>query len=212
MLLNKKYIPVILFTCALLFTSCEKKNAEGDLNKAVTDSANLLNNPEYLISEAKKALNADVKFATLGKFSTDSVQQVIAGVEVKNKKDYGIAFALLGVSDGKLSLLYLSPILDGAFEKSIVHKINFTSFSNDLLYYNSKDYFLGSSMGEVFSYIIDMKTKNIYTAHLFYSPEIKASLFMSPNINSAEIKDYFMKNFKEGFSDLKVVSKNRKLE
>jgi hypothetical protein len=57
-----------------------------------------------------------------------------------------------------------------------------------------------------------MKTKSVYTAHLFYSPEISVSLFLSPEIKSPEIKDYFLKYFKSEFSDLKMASKNRKLE
>lgn len=212
MLLNKKYIAAVIFVCALVFTSCEKKNSEGDLNKTVTDSLNTLNNPDYLISKSKEALNADVKFATLGKFTADSVQQVIAGVEVNNKKEFGIYFALLNIENGKFTLQYKTALLEGAFKQSIVQKINFTSFGNDLLYYNSHDYFSGSSIGEVFSYIIDMKTKSIFTAHLFYSDEIPTSLYLSPDIKSTEIKDYFLKYFKTEFPELKLVAKNRKLE
>ena len=193
------------------FRPAKKKNSEGDVNKSIDNQSSLFSNPEYLLSEAKKVLNADVKFATVGKFTSDTTQQVVAGIELNNKKDFGIVFALLTINDGKLSLEYMTPLLDGAFEKSIVHKINFASYGNDLLYYNSKDYFLGSALGEVFSYVIDFKTKSFNSAHFFYTESISASLYLSPDIKSTEIKDYFIKNFKNDFPELKIVTKKPKV-
>ena len=75
------------------------------------------------------------------------------------------------------------------------------------MYYNSQDYFLGSSEGEVFSYIIDFKNQKTFYAHLFIEKE-KISLFLSDNIDNREIKDFFVANFKRDYPNLQIVSKD----
>lgn len=200
------------FAGLLFFCSCDKKQQEPAVNNGADSALSAFDNPEFLLNEAKKTLGQEVKFATIGKFVSDTVKQVVAGIEIENKKEFGIQFALLDIVNGKLVLQYKTGLLDGAFEKSIVQKINFVSAQNDLVYYNSKDYFLGTAMGEVFSYVIDFKTKNTFLSHLFYNESVSPSLFLSPDSMPSEIREYFIKNAKNDFPEMKIVKKNKKLE
>ncbi len=209
MLLNKKYLLFTGVIALLAFASCDKKTYDPVKiqNSAANHSAK-----EALFNDVQKKFGAETRFAIKGKFLADSSEYVVAGFEKQGKGQFGIEFALLNGSSSEFSINFKTATLNGSFDKCKAQKIKFPSFNYEFVYYNSQSYFLGASEGEVFSYIIDLKTRNVYSAHLFFTANIKASLFLSKNISSPDIKNFFIGIFKKDFPALKIVSKDHSLD
>ena len=104
-----------------------------------------------------------------------------------------------------------SRLLPGSFKGSLCDKIKFPSFDHELVYYNSKDFYLGSSGGEVFTYIINFQDQKAYKAHLI-SEGKSVSLFISNNIDVPEIHNFFYSIFKRDYPNLKIVDKDVELK
>ncbi|MFO7448049.1 MAG: hypothetical protein R6W90_16930 [Ignavibacteriaceae bacterium] len=193
----------IMSLCTIAFISCDDKNEPG--NQA--DQINL-NDPEIVLKESKKVLGNNVAFAYTGMFDPDTLAEVAAGAEIENKDEWGIVFYLLKQNDGSLEKEFQTGILEGSFNECLVRKIKFPSFNYELVYYNSQDYFLGSGGGEIFSYIIDYNNEQTYYAHLFTEAGQPVSLFLSENITSPEVKNFFISNFKRDYPSVSVVDKD----
>lgn len=207
LLLNKKILPaVILFS--LFFFSCgeKKQNAnQSELNKNYKD-------PSYVLAQAKNILGNDVKETFKGRFDRDSVIEVIAGTEISNKTEWGIRFYFLKMKDDELTKTWQTNLLQGSFKGSLCDKIKFPSFDHELIYYNSKGFFLGSGGGEVFTYIINFQDNKTYYAHLVDEKGKPVSLFVSDNIDVPEIHNFFVSIFKRDYPGLKLVDKDVQLK
>lgn len=164
------------------------------------------NNKAQLLEVVKKHYNPNAVFAAGGIFDDSGKQMIAVGVEVENKEDWGIKFVLLQSVDEYLTVKFESEILDGSFKESFIDKIKFSSFDNELLYYNSQSYFMGSGGGEIFSYIVNFNEKEIYYAHLVVEPNSINSLFISENTENKEIKNFFTMTFKKDYPTLKIVT------
>jgi hypothetical protein len=135
---------------------------------------------------------------------------VVTGTEILTKKEWGIKFHLFEVKDNKPEKKNDTKLLDGSFKDCRVEKLNISGIDNDLIYYNSLNYFMGSAGGEIFSYIIDFKIQKTYYAHLVSEPGKPVLLFLSGN-NNQEINGYFTSTFKKDFPAFKIVSKDQVL-
>ncbi len=196
-----------VFVLLLLFlNSCNKKQGpdQEELNKSY-------NNPSFVLGEAKALLGNDVKQTFKGRFDKDSVIEVIAGTEIANKAQWGIRFYFLKLIDGKLTKVWQTELLPGSFKGSLCDKIKFPSFDHELVYYNSKDFYLGSGGGEVFSYIINFQDKKTYSAHLIDESK-PVSLFISDNIDVSEIHNFFVSIFKKDYPKLNIIDKDIQLK
>lgn len=196
MLLNKIIICILI---SLFFYSCAEKKDEAPPLKDY-------DNPAVALDEAKNILGENTKFAYNGVFDKDTAIELAAGTEISNKDVWGIKFQLLKQKDNKFQKVFESDLLNGSFKGSITKKIKFPAFDYELVYYNSSDYFLGSGVGEVFSYIIDFKERKIYYAHLIQSKGI--SLFLSKNMENSNIKDFYISLFRKDYPELKLVTED----
>lgn len=190
---------IICILTALLFYSCTEKKEEASPVKDYDD-------PAVALNEAKSILGPDTKFAYKGMFDKDSVIEIAAGTEISQKNEWGIKFQFLKQKDKKFHKVFETDLLNGSFKESITKKIKFPSFDYELIYYNSSDYFLGSGIGEVFSYIVDFKESKIYYAHLIQNRGI--SLFLSENMENSNIKSFFISLFRKDYPDLKLISED----
>ena len=203
MLSNKYLLPLIL-SLSLIFFSCGGKK---QTNQPAINQPDL-NNPEVVLQQAKNILGDNVKFAYKGSFDSDSTIEISAGTEIDEQKNYGIRFSLLKQENDQYVSTFQTPLLNGSFKGCLVKKIKFPMFNYELVYYNSQDFYLGSGGGEVFSYIINFKEKKIYYAHFISVPGRPVSLYLSPNIDIPEIKNFFIGNFKRDFSAFKIIDKD----
>jgi hypothetical protein len=197
LLLNKLTRQVLFFVLIFgLFSCADKKEKIPVLD---------FENKAQLLEVIKKHYNKDTQIAISGMFDETGKRFILAGWEINNSDEWGIKFAFLEQSGDDFISKYETDVLDGSFKESLVDKIKFSSIDYDLVYFNSRGYFLGSGGGEVFSYIIDFENKQVYYAHLVVESENEISLFISDNTNNKELINFFTATFKKDYPGLKLV-------
>lgn len=182
---------------ALFVSSCGEKNEDPAF------IANL-DKPAFVLQQAKSVVGENVNFAFRGNFSSDSAIEVGAGAEFTDPSKWGIKFYLLSIVEGKLQKSFETELLDGSFKECLVDKIKMSGFDHELLYYNSKSYFMGSGGGEVYSYIVDLKTKEVYSAHLLSERNQQVSLSLSGNVEDTPLKSFFIGLFKKDYPSFSI--------
>ncbi len=138
---------------------------------------------------------------------TDSVKSIVAGKEISEKNQWGIKFYLISWVDGEFKVKYETGLLNGSFVQCIVNKFKFADIENEMVYYNSKNYFLGNASGDVYLHVIDLKKMKVYSAHLSVITEGKVSLDLTQNIDVPMIKTFFVSYFRRDYPNLRIVEK-----
>jgi len=199
LLSNKTIIQLLIIIPLLLIGGC-KKSYEPPPH-------NLFENEQLVLKTAKDLVGENVSFTTSGHFESDTLKSIVAGVEVSGKNEWGIKFYLISWSEGEFKIKYQTSVLNGSFVQCLVNKIKFSDFDNELIYYNSKSYFLGNASGDVYSHVIDMKKQKVYTAHLSVITEGRVSLDLSQNIDDPMLKTFFISYFRRDYPNLRLVEK-----
>lgn len=199
MLSSKIHIVLSLIVIVVFLGGC-KKSYEPPPH-------NLFENEQLVLKTAKDLIGDDVSFTTAGYFETDSVKSIVAGKEVSDKNEWGIKFYLISWDEGEFKVKYETGLLNGSFVQCIVNKIKFSHIENELVYYNSKNYFLGNASGDVYSHVIDMKKLKVYSAHLSVITEGRVSLDLTENIDNPMIKTFFVSYFRRDYPNLRLVEK-----
>lgn len=205
----KNILKIFTILLLIIFIACEKKNENNELAGTMRNNLSI---PENALIKATDILGNNTKHAFYGNFDNDEIYELAAGLEINDNENWGIKFSLLKENNKKFTEVYNTKILEGSFRESMIEKIKFPSFPYELIYYNSRDYFLGSGGGEVFSYIIDFNKKEIYYAHLVSESRKGVSLFLSANIEDGDIKNFFMNLFKKDFPKFSLVDKDISLD
>jgi hypothetical protein len=211
---NKLAYIIILLT--LFLSACGKKeekqgNTAPNVNTPGTQLS--LNNPDSLKKYLYTALNGPSRFVYPGKFDTDSVMnEYAAGTEIQTKTESGIKFSLLKPGNNQLSLSFQTKLLKGSFTKSAQRVIRPAGYNYDMIYYSSLGYFMGAKFGEIFSYIIDFKNKEVYSAHLFTTDGSTFSIFLSENVKNQYVKEILLRPYLRDFSSALIVKKDVDLD
>lgn len=200
---NKKYF-VFLFS-ALIIISC------GDTDKNENQPLPDLNDSEIILAAAKKIYGKNVQNIVTGNY-TDSSKQFVVLTETITPEVWGISFNLMVRTSAGFDSVFQSGLLPGSFKDSEVRNIKLPEINYDLFYYHSRDYFMGSGGGEVFSYIIDFTLKQTYYAHLIVEGDRPVSLFISHNTNVQKIKDTFINTFTKDYPALTIIAEDIELE
>jgi len=199
LLLNKTIVHLLVIIPLLLIGGC-KKSYEPPPH-------NLFENEQLVLKTAKDLVGENVSFTTSGHFESDTLKSIVAGVEISDKNEWGIKFYLISWTEGEFKIKYQTGILNGSFVQCLVNKIKFSDFENELIYYNSKSYFLGNASGDVYSHVIDMKKQKVYSAHLSVITEGRVSLDLSQNIDDPLLKTFFISYFRRDYPNLRLVEK-----
>ena len=199
MLLNRTIVHLLVIIPLLLIGGC-KKSYEPPPH-------NLFENEQLVLKTAKDLVGENVSFTTSGHFESDTLKSIVAGVEISDKNEWGIKFYLISWIEGEFKIKYQTSILNGSFVQCLVNKIKFSDFENELIYYNSKTYFLGNASGDVYSHVIDMKKQKVYSAHLSVITEGRVSLDLSQNIDDPLLKTFFISYFRRDYPNLRLVEK-----
>ena len=197
MLSNKIFL--LIFILALAFTGCKKSNEP--------PPHNLFENEQMILKTAKDLIGENISFTSAGYFDSDSVKSIVAGTEISEKNTWGIKFYLISWIEGEFKVKYETGLLDGSFVQCLVDKIKFSDSGSELIYYNSKSYFLGTGGGDVYSHIINLKSQKVYSANLSVISEGRISLELSDNIDKPLIKNFFISYFRRDYPNLRVVEK-----
>jgi hypothetical protein len=80
-----------------------------------------------------------------------------------------------------------------------------SSIKGELIYYNPKDFYLGTGGGDVFLYIINFSKKELYYAHLIVQKSAGILLYLSENIEDPMIRKFFIRYFKKDYSTLRII-------
>jgi hypothetical protein len=192
----------LLLMLMIFITGCEKKTSE---QPPVIIKP--FYNYETLSNEVKNLLHVDYSIVLQGNFNGDSTQQVAALINV-NKKEEKISFILIEIKETKIEKKDETQPLQGSLKDCRIEKINIPGVPNDLIYYNSQIYFMGSNSGEVFSYLINFKTHKTYYAHLVSEPQKPEYLYVA-EMENKEIRKYFIDNFRKDYPAFKISSKDR---
>lgn len=199
MLLNRTIVHLLVIIPLLLIGGC-KKSYEPPPH-------NLFENEQLVLKTAKDLVGENVSFTTSGHFESDTLKSIVAGVEVSGKNEWGIKFYLISWIEGEFKIKYQTSVLNGSFVQCLVNKIKFSDFDHELIYYNSKSYFLGNANGDVYSLVIDMKKQKVYSAHLSVITEGRVSLDLSQNIDDPMLKTFFISYFRRDYPNLRLVEK-----
>lgn len=206
----KLLLNVSILLSVLFISSCDNDSSEKKVRVLSPDSAASYEKSRFI--EFAKHKLGDLKFYDFGNFHADSSHGLAAGTEVVNDTVFGIKFYLIKRENREFRVVYETPLLDGSFKEAMTRKIKIGNIEYDLIYYNSQDYFMGSGGGEIFSYIIDMNSRQVYYAHFFTVPDKPTSLYLSQNNNSEAIKEFFIRSFQKDYPELRVVNRDYKLE
>jgi hypothetical protein len=190
-----------LFILLAFLTGCQKKAPD---QEPVTIKP--FNNYDTLLNEVKGLFHTDDGIVLPGNFKGDNTQQAAALIYV-NKKEEKINFNLIEIKDNKLEKKDETKPLDGSLKGCKLEKINLQGMNNDLIYYNSEGYFMGSSDGEVYAYIIDFKTPKTYYAHLVSQSRRPVQLYISDTENKV-ISKYFIDSFKKDYPTIKLTARD----
>lgn len=166
---------------------------------------NLFEDQRQVLQVARETVSERVTFAVSGYFESDSVKSICAGVEETSNNQFGIKFSLVSWQDGEFVHQYTSGLLDGSFDGCIVDKIKILDIPNEVIYYNSKSYFMGSGGGEVFLHVIDLNKRKVYSAHLITASHGPATVELSDNIDIPMLRTFFVSYFRRDYPSLRVI-------
>jgi len=199
LLSNKNLIGLFLVVLLIVVGGC-KKSYEPPPH-------NLFENEQLVTKTAKDLIGENISFTSAGYFDTDTVKSIVAGAEISEKNEWGIKFYLISWMEGEFKIKYQTGLLNGSFVQCLVNKIKFSDYDNELIYYNSKSYFLGNASGDVYSHVIDLKKLKVYSAHLSVISEGRVSLDLSQNIDDPMIKNFFVSYFRRDYPNLRLVER-----
>ena len=199
MKLNKSFYLALILGFIFALSGC-KKSYEPPPH-------NLFENEQLVAKTAKDLVGQNISFVTAGNFESDTLKSIIAGTEVAENNLYGIKFYLISWVDGEFQIKFSTNVLNGSFIQCMVNKIKFSDFNNELIYYNSKNYFMGNASGDVYSHVIDFKKLKVYSAHLSVIGEGRVSLELSDNIDVPMLKNFFISYFRRDYPNLRLVEK-----
>jgi hypothetical protein len=202
-LLLNNYKPLLIIIAVLIFSSCAKKHEE----IPPID----FENKTQVLETVQKYYSKNIQVAFSGLFDAIGKQYIVAGQEV-DANEWGIKFIQLEKSGNEFKSIYETEVLEGSFKESLVDKIKISSIDYDLVYYNSQGFYIGSGGGEIFSYLIDLESKQVYYAHLVVESERSVSLFISDNTTNKEIVNFFTFAFKKDYPGLSIVKDDIILE
>lgn len=168
--------------------------------------------PQKLLSYLQKHVDADITTALYGDFLNDSVKQIIAVKETKPSKadKWGLKVKMLEADSLKQKDEVFFPEMSLTESSCSLQKL--ANHNYDFFYYNSGSFYLGSSGGEVFVYLVDFVKKQTYYAHLISEPEKTVTLFISKNSKEKEVTDFLLNLFKGDYPDLIVSQKDISIE
>jgi len=199
LLLNKILIRLLLPVFVIAAGGCKKSYDP--------PPHNLFENEQLVLKTAKDLVGENISFTSAGYFESDTLKSIVAGAEISEKNEWGIKFYLISWVEGEFKVTYQTGLINGSFVQCLVNKIKFSNHDNELIYYNSKSYFLGNAGGDVYSHVIDLKKLKVYSAHLSIISEGRVSLDLSQNMDDPMIKNFFTSYFRRDYPNLRLVEK-----
>ena len=201
--LNKKIFGGIIFLFLSMVIGCDR-----DSKNPSHPSADYLNDNQRLLDHLKKNFDAETKVALYNQFDSDSSKEILAIKETKPSKTdkWGLKIQLLTSDSLKKKDEVFLPEM--SITEGICRTERLDSSAYDLFYYNSGDFYMGSSGGEIFIYLVDFPQRQTYYAHLVTSLNKQAALFISKNCEGQKVKDFYLNLFKLDYPEFVIKQKD----
>ncbi len=132
--------------------------------------------------------------------------------EPKMRKGGGIILALVSISKDSINVLFSSSLLDGSAENTSIAVINTPNdTTNKYIYFDTGDYLLGSSGGEMYIYLISINSPSLVMAHLIVESSAPPKLFIDSNCPTA-ITKYLVNKSRADFPNLTRIKKDQSID
>ena len=157
LLLNKLKLVLVLFSFPLFVNGCGDRNQEPSSTKE-----DYLNDNQKLLQHLQENFDPEIKAALYSQFDSDSTKKEILAIKetTPSKTDkWGLKIQRLSKDSLIMKDEFFLPEMSTNESICITQKID--SISYDLFYYNSGSFYIGSSGGEVFAYLIDFAENSI---------------------------------------------------
>lgn len=196
LLSDRRHLLFLLIILLLIFSGCGSNNEQ---NVNFDDKGSIRKLASQLIEE-------NIRFVSAGYFTSESGKSIVAGFDTSEKNKIGISFSLIDKVDDEFQVIYNTGLLEGSFDDCIVDKMKFSSEKGELIYYDSREFYIGSGGGDVFLYLVNMLKRDIYYAHLIVNRTSGTSLFLSDNIADPLLRKFFVSYFKKDYSNLRLIN------
>lgn len=212
---SKSYIKIILvagFISIQLLAGCKNSTKEqGEEQKLLAQTKTLTD--KEILNIAKKRYGESIVNILSGKFMPDdSLNYKVLCQEVEEDTIWAIKFIFIKAERDSIREVWKTQNLEGSFNEAEVKIIRYDDLNYDLVFYDSKNYYAGNDLGEVFLYSVDLFAKKTNSAHAFYDQSSPPSVYFSPEISSEYIKKYYLDILRKRFGGIKISAKDYKFE
>lgn len=206
--INKELILPSLIAALLISCGDSGKDNKPDIEKEKAEE--MKRNDNALIAKVKNKFGEPAVSVLIGAFDYDTNNRIaVAGLEIIEKDDWSICFAFLDNNEGEeLVEKWRTEKLLGSFNECLIKPISLSGFKNELVYYNSQNYYIGSAGGDIYAYIIDYPNKAVYQAHFFSYADRPVSLYVPKAPYNEEIVDFLTNEFKLIYPEVILTDKD----
>lgn len=173
-----RLVLLLLFISLFLLDSCKKEESAPRTPLNINSVKIKLINP---YSYADSILMKKILFV----YRDDSTKSFPGMYE---NEGYGIGFFVLKPLDTINVISYMSEALDGISDGSEIDTITFNS-NKKFLYYNSGSAFIGSKNLEVYQYLFEPTTRELFKSYTALSEDGSVSQIYSKNLMDKSKKD-----------------------
>ncbi|MFN4112215.1 MAG: hypothetical protein ACK4G1_08040, partial [Ignavibacteria bacterium] len=173
-----RLVLLYLFISLFLFNACKKQKQEPETPVGIDSIKIKFINP---YSFADSVLSKKILLVYL-----DDSTKTFQGIY--ENEGYGIGFFILDPLDTSNVISYLSELLDGISDGAEIDTINFAT-NQKFLYYNSGSAFIGSKNLEVYQYLFNPSTRELFKSYCNLSEDGSVLQIFSKNLRDNSKKD-----------------------
>lgn len=169
-------------------------------------------NSSSVLTQIQKEILPEARELVSGEFLPGDNTLLAVLCEVNTATEWGVRINILKADNSKFLHYYTTSTLEGAFDQGIFQSVRFPETEYDMLIYDTEDYFLGTSGGEVFYYVIDPLEKRTFYSHLVIKSADTPQLFVQPEISSTVIRNFIINKFRSDYPELVISSSDIVIE
>jgi|YNPMSStandDraft_2_1061718.scaffolds.fasta_scaffold00039_41 hypothetical protein len=208
--LLKSFFNFLFLFTILFFSACDNSNKQKSLESNLQLKKQLSEKDIIDLIQKKYGENA-IKIMNGEFLPSDSSHRAVC-YEVSEDTIWAIKFIFIKVDKDSIYEIWQTQNLEGSFNEAEVKLYRPENLNYDLVFYDSKNYYAGNDLGEVFLYAIDLNQKKTNYAHAFYDQTTPPSVYFSPEIDNEIIQKFYFNLLRKRFETLRLAKKDYKFE
>lgn len=197
-----------LFISFLIICSFQcKKSSDNDNNKPNNNLLEMFNNfrdTSLIYLKLSEILKDNVFFADYDNYSNADSKLIIALSTKKQKiAEYGLKFSVLTIDSNNLVIKTQTDYFDGIKDMSEYGKTEIPGITKRFIYFDSKNSFIGSGGGEVYIYLFEPNSGEVFSLTTYFEKNQEMNEF-SQNLQKQEysaLKDWMLNRVINSLSD-----------